>query len=138
MKIKAKAKEQVKKVEAAKPALKAPVAKLFTKPAAKTAAKPAAKPVAQKAAPKTQRVPFSVRAEVGSKVFIAGSFNNWDPTDKEMTDKNGDGNFTATLTLGPGAHQYKFVIDGTWCADPECADWIQNAHGTLNSVKHVG
>lgn len=104
------------------------------KPAAKVKAP---KPVAKKAAPKTQRVVFSVRAEAGSKVFLAGSFNNWDPTAKEMVDKKGDGVFAATVSLAPGEYQYKFVIDGTWCADPECADWIQNDHGTLNSVKHV-
>jgi len=102
-----------------------------------TKVKPA-KPASKKAAPKTQRVSFSVHAEVGSKVFIAGSFNNWDPTAKAMVDKNGDGLYTATLSLATGTHQYKFVIDGTWCADPECADWVQNDHGTLNSVKHVG
>ena len=93
--------------------------------------------VPKKTAPKTQRVTFSVRAEAGSKVFLAGCFNNWDPTTKEMTDKKGDGVFTITLSLLPGDYQYKFVIDGTWCADPECADWIQNDLGTLNSVKHV-
>jgi 1,4-alpha-glucan branching enzyme len=97
----------------------------------------AAKPAAKKAAPKTQRVTFSVRAEVGSKVFLAGSFNNWDPTAKELVDKKGDGTFTATVALAPGDHQYKFVIDGTWCADPENPEWVQNEHGTLNSVKHV-
>ncbi len=120
--MKIKAKEQIKKVEAAKPVVKAPVAK----------------PVAKKPASKAQRVVFSVRAEVGSKVFLAGSFNNWDPTAKAMIDKSNDGLYSVTLTLEPGIHQYKFVIDGTWCADPECADWIQNDHGTLNSVKHVG
>ncbi len=103
------------------------------KPAVKTA-----KPAAKKTAPKTERVTFSVRAEVGSKVFLAGSFNNWDPAAKEMTDKKGEGVFTATVSLPAGSHQYKFVIDGTWCADPECADWVQNEHGTLNSVKRVG
>jgi 1,4-alpha-glucan branching enzyme len=120
--MKIKAKEQVKKVETVKPVVKVP----------------AAKTVVKKTAPKTQRVVFSVRAEVGSKVFLAGSFNNWNPTAKEMVDKNNDGNYAATLSLAPGSHQYKFVIDGTWCADPECADWVQNDHGTLNSVKHVG
>ncbi len=119
--MKIKAKDPVKKVETAKPVLKAK----------------AVKPVVKKTTPKTQRVLFSVRAEVGSKVFVAGSFNNWDPNAKELVDKKGDGVYTATLTLAPGAHQYKFVIDGTWCADPECADWIQNDHGTLNSVKNV-
>ncbi len=51
----------------------------------------------KKTASKTQRIAFSVRAEVGSKVFLAGSFNNWDPTAKEMVDKNGDGFYTTTL-----------------------------------------
>lgn len=103
-----------------------------------TKAKSSKAAVRKTTAPKNQRVVFSVRAEVGSKVFLAGSFNNWDPTAKEMLDKKGEGLFSVTLTLPPGDHQYKFVIDGTWCADPDCADWIQNDHGTLNSVKHVG
>jgi len=107
-----------------------------------TAAKPAsklatAKRTVKKAVSKNRRVSFSVRAEPGSKVFLAGSFNNWDPTAKEMIDKKGDGTYAATLQLAPGDYQYKFVIDGTWCADPECPDWTQNDHGTLNSVKHV-
>ncbi len=119
--------------------------KINAKHAVKTelSAKPASKVVpakrmAKKIACKNQRVAFSVRAEPGSKVFLAGSFNNWDPTAKEMVSKKADGVFTATLQLAPGDYQYKFVIDGTWCADPECPDWIQNDHGTLNSVKHVG
>ena len=119
--MKIKTKEAAKKVETAK----AP-------------AKAAAQPATKKAAAKTTRVTFSVRAEVGSKVFLAGSFNSWDPTAKEMVDKKGEGVFAATVSLPAGSHQYKFVIDGTWCADPECADWVQNDHGTLNSVKHVG
>ena len=120
--MKIKAKTPAKKVEETQPAVKA-----------KTAI-----PAIKKTAPKTQRVTFSVRAEVGSKVFLAGSFTDWNPTAKEMTDKKGDGVYTVTLSLAPGTYQYKFVIDGTWCADPECADWIQNELGTLNSVKHVG
>lgn len=129
--MKIKAKDASAKVAAPKPAVKDKAVKTVAP------AKPAAKPAAKKATVKTQRVTFSVRAEPGSKVFIAGSFNNWDPSSKAMADKKGDGLYTATLSLAPGSYQYKFVIDGTWCADPECADWIQNDHGTLNSVKHV-
>ncbi len=114
---------------------KTTVAKVITaKPAAKAKTE---KPATKKAVPNTRRVIFTVRAEVNSKVFLAGSFNDWNPTAKEMTDKKNEGIFTATLTLAPGTYQYKFVIDGTWCADPECADWVQNDHGTLNSVKTV-
>ena len=54
-----------------------------------------------------------------------------------IADKNGDGEFTCTLTLPKGRYEYKFVINGTWCADPECTDWVQNDMGTLNSVKVV-
>ena len=86
---------------------------------------------------KAKRVAFSVRAKEGSKVFLAGTFNDWNPTAKEMTDKMGDGVFVAVVSLPAGTHEYKFVIDGIWCADPECSDWIQNDHGTLNSVKRV-
>jgi 1,4-alpha-glucan branching enzyme len=119
------------KIKAKTPAVN--VASVTKEPKAK-----AAKPAAAKAAPKGLRVTFTVRAESGSKVFLAGSFNGWDPTAKEMADKKGDGVFTATLSLPAGDHQYKYVIDGTWCADPENPDWVQNDHGTLNSVKHVG
>ena len=86
---------------------------------------------------KTKRVTFSVRAKEGSKVSIAGSFNGWDPTAKEMKYQKREDLFVATLNLPVGAHEYKFVIDGIWCADPECPDWIQNDLGTLNSVKVV-
>ena len=105
------------------------------KVAVKTVAKKAVSSAAKKE--KTKRVTFSVCAKEGSKVSLAGSFNNWDPTAKEMNDKNGDGVFVATLNLPVGSHEYKFVIDGIWCADPECTDWVQNDLGTLNSVKIV-
>ena len=106
-------------------------------PAKKTPAKaPAAKaPAAKKpAAPKATRVTFRVRAEVGSKVFLAGSFNDWNPTAKAMADKDGTGEFTCTLSLPKGRYEYKFVINGTWCADPECKDWVGNDMNTINSV----
>jgi len=86
---------------------------------------------------KKKRVAFAVRAKEGSRVFLAGSFNGWNPTVKEMVDKAGDGAFVANVNLSAGMHEYKFVIDGIWCADPECSDWVQNDHGTLNSVKYV-
>ena len=141
------AKAPAKKAPAKTPAAAKKLAKvvetedLFETAAKAPAKKPAAsdkKPAAKKpAAPKTTRVTFRVRAEVGSKVSVAGSFNDWDPAAKPMTDKNGNGEFTCTMNLAKGRYEYKFVINGTWCADPECTDWVQNDMGTLNSVKVV-
>ncbi len=122
--------------EPAKPAAKAP--KAATAKAPKAPAKPkAAKAPAKAAEPTTTNVTFRIRAEVGSKVFLAGSFNGWDPTDKPMKDAEGNGVFTCTVALPKGRHEYKFVINGAWCADPECTDWVSNDMGTLNSVKVV-
>jgi len=114
--------------EVVKPSIKTIEAKKQVTP--KAAAK---KP----AAPKTEKVLFAVRAEPDSVVYLAGCFNDWDPTAKKMTDKAGDGYYTVTLSLPKGSYEYKFVINGTWCADPECAEWVQNDMGTLNSVKNV-
>jgi 1,4-alpha-glucan branching enzyme len=103
-----------------------------TAPLAKRAA-----PAAKKAASKPHPVTFTAHAGVGSKVFLAGSFNKWAPAAIEMVDKTGRGDFTATLNLPAGDHEYKFVIDGIWRADPLCADSLPNDQGTHNSVRHV-
>lgn len=109
--------------------------KIKTKAAPKTVA--AKRPCVRKAAaPKTaeKSVTFTVRADAGKSVYLAGSFNQWNPTGKKMLDKKNEGVYTATVKLAPGRYEYKFVIDGVWCADPENLDFVQNDHGTLNSV----
>ncbi len=107
--------------------------------AEKVVAKKAAKPVAAKAAakPAAKAVTFTVHAEKGKNVYLAGEFNKWDPTAKKMAYKAKDGVYAATVKLAPGSYQYKFVIDGTWCADPENVDSVQNDQGTFNSVVNV-
>jgi 1,4-alpha-glucan branching enzyme len=85
-----------------------------------------------------KRVMFRFRAEPGSKVYLAGTFNKWDPTSKQLTDRDGDGVFTTSLMLPPGRYEYKLVVNGIWCVDPECSEWIANDQGSLNSVLTVG
>ena len=102
---------------------------------AKKAAKPAA--TAKAAKPQPKAVEFTVHAEKGKDVYLAGEFNKWDPTAKKMAYKAKDGVYAATVKLLPGDYQYKFVIDGTWCADPENVNSVQNDQGTFNSVVTV-
>lgn len=86
-----------------------------------------------------KRVVLSVKAEPGSTVYLAGSFNDWSAEDKKLVDKQDDGVFTTTVTLVPGIYEYKFVINGIWTLDPDPdRDWTQNGLGTLNSVLRVG
>ena len=113
--------------------------KIKSKPAVKTVTATKTRTTVKKAAPKAAKsgeksVTFTVRAESGKAVYLAGTFNNWDPASKKMLEKKGDGVYSVAIKLVPGTYQYKFVIDGTWCADPENRDFVQNDHGTLNSV----
>ena len=72
--------------------------KIKSKAAAKTvvarkpcAAKKAAEPKAAKAAKPTERnVTFTVRADAGKAVYLAGCFNQWNPTGKKMLDKKNE------------------------------------------------
>ena len=93
--------------------------------------------MAKNATSKRKRVKFEVIADTGSKVFLAGSFNAWDDTAKELKEKDGDGYFTGTLLLEPGEYEYKYVINGEWHIDAENPNFSQNKLGTLNSIVKV-
>lgn len=103
---------------------------------AKTVARKATRPAAAKipAKPAAKSVTFTVHADKGKAVYVAGEFNQWNPSAKKMAYKAKDGVYAATVKLAPGEYQYKFVIDGTWCADPENVNSVQNDQGTFNSV----
>ena len=91
----------------------------------------------QPKAPVAKAVMFTVHADKGKAVYVAGEFNKWDPNAKKMAYKAKDGIYSATVKLAPGTYQYKFIIDGTWCADPENANAVPNDQGTFNSVVEV-
>ena len=101
-----------------------------------TAKKPAAKAAGKRTAkkPAAKAVVFTVHAEKGKTVCLAGDFNDWNPTAKKMAFKARAGVYTASVRLAPGTYQYKFVIDGAWCADPENVNAVPNDQGTFNSL----
>ena len=84
---------------------------------------------------------FVCRSDGVQSVFLAGSFNDWDPTRTPM-DPQGDGSWQAELELAPGRYEYKFIVDGAWSCEPgrpdaECADCVPNPFGTMNRVIEV-
>lgn len=79
-----------------------------------------------------KRVNFSIKADPDNKVYVAGSFNNWDAGKHKLN--YADGTYSVSILLPPGRHEYKFVINDVWCIDPECAEWTPNDFGSLNSV----
>lgn len=81
-----------------------------------------------------KKIEFKVTATPGSKVSVAGTFNRWDSGKNPMKDNPSSGHYTTVIAVPPGKHEYKFVINGEWCVDPNCAERVPNGHGSLNSV----
>ena len=90
-----------------------------------------------KTSKKTKRISFEITTEPGSDVCVAGTFNNWDPAQYKLSVDPDSGVFRTRLALPPGRHEYKFVVNGVWCVDPNCPEWVPNDHGSLNSVISV-
>ncbi|HET6348122.1 MAG TPA: glycogen-binding domain-containing protein [Candidatus Krumholzibacteria bacterium] len=76
-----------------------------------------------------------VCTHAGGEVFLAGDFNEWNPRSHRMTRK--DGCFQRRVKLAPGAHEYKFVVDGEWQIDPNAVEQRPNEFGSMNSVIRV-
>ena len=83
---------------------------------------------------------ITCHAPDAKKVFVSGSFNDWNPADLAMT-KNAGGEWAAELYLAPGRYEYKFHVDGVWCCEPHlrndgCAEVerVPNPFGSMNRV----
>jgi hypothetical protein len=70
------------------------------------------------------------------KVMLAGSFNDWNPSNLKMT-KTGEG-WEIPVFINEGTHFYKFVVDGQWIADPANKSWRYDADGNQNSILEIG
>ena len=70
------------------------------------------------------------------QVFVAGSFNEWQPERTPLLPA-GNGRWTGDLKLGPGHHEYLFVVDGQWLPDPNARENVGNPFGGTNSVLRV-
>jgi 1,4-alpha-glucan branching enzyme len=85
---------------------------------------------------------FVCDAPEAKAVFIAGIFNAWNSLATPMA-KNHRGNWFAALHLPPGTHEFKFVVGGEWCCEPDCnkstdcPQCVPNDFGTMNRLIEV-
>jgi 1,4-alpha-glucan branching enzyme len=82
-------------------------------------------------------VRFEIVAKQESWVYVAGTFNDWNPTAHPLTYHPEAGLFRCALRLLPGTYHYRFVVDGVWHMDAKCPHWVLNYHGSLDSVLWV-
>ncbi len=98
-------------------------------------ANPTAMQVGPNNLPEATEVTFRHEAPQASAVFLAGEFNGWSDATDPLT--NAAGVWTLVMDLAPGSYQYKFVVDGTWAADPTNANTTDDGFGGQNSLLKV-
>ena len=86
---------------------------------------------------KPLRVRFEFTSPTAESVFIAGTFNEWQPRTTPMI-ALGQGRWAKDLTLPPGHYEYCLVVDEQWTVDPQATETVPNPFGGLNSVRRVG
>jgi 1,4-alpha-glucan branching enzyme len=79
---------------------------------------------------------FRFSAADAISVLLVGDFTHWQKRPIPMR-KDPSGIWTATVDLGPGKHTYRFIVDGEWRDDPECAVHVPNPYGGEDMVRQV-
>lgn len=67
-----------------------------------------------------------------SRVYIAGSFNKWDPRKTAM--QFVDSGWLVKLQLVPGKYFYKYIVNGQWITDPNNNLNENDGQGNINSA----
>lgn len=88
---------------------------------------------AQESAHTSKLISFSFEAPQASNVSLVGCFNGWDP-DETTLKQNQEGVWACVVSIEPGEHQYRFIVDGEWRDDPLNSSRCWNEFGTENCV----
>ena len=83
-----------------------------------------------------KRITFKLEALEAKEAILVGDFNDWDGK-KHTMKRDNKGRWSKIVTLAPGRHEYKFVVDGEWQNDPGSDQVVFNSFGTLNNFLDV-
>ena len=83
-----------------------------------------------------KKIEFEYYAPLAKTVELAGTFNDWDPTQVSLK-KDRSGKWKAALPLTPGRYEYRYLVDGVWQNDQRPMECVPNAFGTWNCVLEV-
>lgn len=82
------------------------------------------------------RVKFVLDTTPGEMVYVAGSFNNWDPFMHRM-DEITPGHYVLTIRLNPGTYYYYYVYGGMHVPDPRNINSGFDAEGNRVSMFRI-
>jgi hypothetical protein len=80
-----------------------------------------------------KRVCLGLYAPEAKAVFVAGTFNGWQPSATPLQ-RQADGRWAVEFQIEQGRHEYRFIVDGQWTDDPMSPDYVPNPFGGLNCV----
>ena len=108
-------------------------------PASKTGAmaKPVRLLLERFAKPEKKRVCLGYYAPEAESVFVAGTFNDWQPSALPLQ-RQADGRWMVEFMIEQGRHEYRFIVDGQWMDDPLSPAYVPNPFGGLNCVLAAG
>jgi 1,4-alpha-glucan branching enzyme len=95
-----------------------------------------AKMIQSKSTDMKKKQTFSFTAPSATSVQLVGDFTRWQERPLNLL-KGVDGVWRTTVELEPGTHHYRFIVDGEWRDDPECAVRVPNPYGSPNSIRRV-
>jgi 1,4-alpha-glucan branching enzyme len=84
----------------------------------------------------TRKQGFALKAPEAQNVALAGSFTNWEQNPIPLK-RQKNGVWKASLALDPGQHEYRYLVDGQWTDDPDCAQRAPNPFGGENCIRTV-
>jgi 1,4-alpha-glucan branching enzyme len=79
---------------------------------------------------------FFFSAPEANRVQLVGDFTHWQSKPINLV-KQADGVWKTSIPLAAGTYHYRFLVDGSWCDDPQCTLRIPNIFGTHNMVREV-
>jgi len=85
----------------------------------------------------SREIVIQFRNRSATDVRLAGDFNGWVPdkgVESMVQTEGAQRIWTKILTLPPGTYEYRYVVDGEWCEDPENPLAVPGPVGGRNSV----
>ncbi len=83
-----------------------------------------------------QKQAFAFSAPGAVSVQLVGDFTQWQERPINLQ-KGADGVWQITVEIEPGTHHYRFLVDGEWRDDPQCALRTPNPYGGENMMRQV-
>ena len=82
-------------------------------------------------------VRFELEIPQAQRVFVAGTFNSWNPLATPLTAAADGRVWACELRLPGGRYEYRFVADDEWMDDPNATERVGNQLGGANAVINV-